>query len=230
MPALRLNFLQRTFRPLVDHSSTERPLLFLIRPYGRHEQPSFRFRQYSSTSPRSSSQSRPTPRSPPPPRIGLWDIFVSGYFQLLLTGGVFVFVGYQTALVFASKGTPHNWYLMPSVLAKQQQELRQPTYGSHQDYLKCIKEIKQVWAEKGKADKVSTDVEDLETHGYSDWSYHDAKPPSVVVWAESTAEVQEIVILSQKWKVPITPFAGGTSLEGHFSNVSSISTYRWVRA
>lgn len=64
------------------------------------------------------------------------------------------------------------------------------------------------------------DDSDLETHGVSDWSYHDAKKPTVVVWADSTDEVREIVKIATKWRVPITPFSGGTSLEGHFSSVS----------
>jgi D-lactate dehydrogenase (cytochrome) len=71
-------------------------------------------------------------------------------------------------------------------------------------------------------DKVSTDAADLESHGISDWSYHEEKRPTVVVWVESTEEVVEIVKIATRWRVPITPFSGGTSLEGHFSSVSHI--------
>ncbi len=42
----------------------------------------------------------------------------------------------------------------------------------------------------------------------------------MVVWVEDTKEVQEVVVVAQKYKVPITPFSGGTSLEGHYSSVS----------
>lgn len=35
----------------------------------------------------------------------------------------------------------------------------------------------------------------------------------------STEEVAEIVKISKQYRVPITPFSGGTSLEGHFSSV-----------
>jgi len=119
------------------------------------------------------------------------------------------------------KHLPPNHTLLPSKFAISQQERQQPQYGTSQDYTNAINELKVRWGKKeGKGDRVSTDVEDLQTHGISDWSYHEERRPSVVVWVESTEEVQEVVLIALKHKVPITPFSGGTSLEGHFSSVS----------
>jgi D-lactate dehydrogenase (cytochrome) len=145
--------------------------------------------------------------------------------QLTLFGVALLGIGYfigqassatQTAEVLESVNTS----LQPSVIGIANQEARQPVYGSLEDYKLAIRELKEKWGAKGKADKVSTDKEDLDTHGVSDWSYHEAKRPTVVVWAESTEEVQEVVLLARRYRVPITPFSGGTSLEGHFSSVS----------
>lgn len=108
--------------------------------------------------------------------------------------------------------------LLVSSLAIKMQEKNQPTYGSGDDYRAAMKEIKDLFASRGKADSVSTDEDDLLHHGVSDWSYHGAELPTVVVWVDNTAEVQYIMRIATKYRVPITPFSGGTSLEGHFSS------------
>ena len=41
----------------------------------------------------------------------------------------------------------------------------------------------------------------------------------------STEEVSTIVKIANKYKIPVTPYGGGTSLEGHFSGVRHISFY-----
>jgi D-lactate dehydrogenase (cytochrome) len=110
--------------------------------------------------------------------------------------------------------------LVHSAVAKDEQRLHQPQYGTKQDYMTAIREIEGLYMARGLGDRVSTDVEDLETHGVSDWSHHEAARPTVVVWVTSTDEVVEVVKVAKKHRVPITPFSGGTSLEGHFSSVS----------
>jgi len=51
-------------------------------------------------------------------------------------------------------------------------------------------------------------------HG-RDESYHDAFPPDVVVYPETTDEVSDIVKLCAARDVPVIPYGTGTSLEGH---------------
>lgn len=127
------------------------------------------------------------------------------------------FVVCQT--LYNSKKEPPT-FLLPSNLGIELQEKTQPVFGSVADYHKCIDEIRALYKAKGKEDSVSTDADDLRTHGVSDWSYHEAELPTVVCWVDSTEEVQDLVNISRKYRVPITPFSGGTSLEGHFSSVS----------
>ncbi len=63
-------------------------------------------------------------------------------------------------------------------------------------------------------DRVSTAASVREQHG-RDESYHPPHAPDAVVFAQSTAEVAEVVGLCARHKVPVIAFGTGTSLEGH---------------
>ncbi|ODN76548.1 hypothetical protein L202_05210 [Cryptococcus amylolentus CBS 6039] len=170
----------------------------LRRPLARSIRPQVLPRRFNSTVPPS--------RAPAAGISAAWYALSLALF----TGAGFLLGNVQTL--------PPSTSLQESSKAIAHQLQNQPSYGSRQDYLSAIKELQASWEKKGKGDKVSTDDADLETHGISDWSYHSAEKPTVVVWANSTEEVQEIVKISAKYKVPITPFSGGTSLEGHYSS------------
>ncbi|KAI5803365.1 hypothetical protein DFH27DRAFT_481420 [Peziza echinospora] len=68
---------------------------------------------------------------------------------------------------------------------------------------------------------VSTTESELSRHSTSDWSSHPRHPddplPFLVLYPSSTEEVSEIAKICHKRRLPITPFSGGTSLEGHFA-------------
>ncbi|KAI1976671.1 D-lactate ferricytochrome c oxidoreductase [Ophidiomyces ophidiicola] len=69
-------------------------------------------------------------------------------------------------------------------------------------------------------ENVSTEKVDLDTHSGSDWSSYTAKAsekPFLVVFPSTTEEVSRIMKICHDRKIPVTPFSGGTSLEGHFS-------------
>ena len=63
-------------------------------------------------------------------------------------------------------------------------------------------------------DRLSTAAAVRERHG-KDASYHPCVPPDAVAFPHSTQEVSEIVKVCARHKVPLVPFGGGTSLEGH---------------
>jgi len=63
-------------------------------------------------------------------------------------------------------------------------------------------------------DRLSTAAPVREQHG-KDASYHRCVPPDAVAFAQSTAEVSEIVKICARHKVPMIPFGSGTGLEGH---------------
>lgn len=43
--------------------------------------------------------------------------------------------------------------------------------------------------------------------------------PSVVVWPASTEDVVKVVKIAVKYRMPVIPYSGATSLEGHFRAV-----------
>jgi len=90
-------------------------------------------------------------------------------------------------------------------------------YASPSEAKKAIEELKSMFPDKGR---VMTEQETLETYGYSPNSYHHAAPHSVVVRVFSTEDVVKVVNVAKKWRMPITAYSGGTSLEGHFGGVS----------
>ena len=63
-------------------------------------------------------------------------------------------------------------------------------------------------------DQLSTAQAVREQHGRDESSFK-APPPAAVVFAESTADVADVVKLASQYAVPVIPFAAGSSLEGH---------------
>jgi D-lactate dehydrogenase (cytochrome) len=67
-------------------------------------------------------------------------------------------------------------------------------------------------------DAVSTDGEDLRAHGFSEWSSINISTlPVAVVYPKSTADVSALAKICHKYRVPIIPYSGGSSLEANFS-------------
>lgn len=70
------------------------------------------------------------------------------------------------------------------------------------------------------ADNISTSVDDLSAHSGSAWSSYANLPsdtPFAVVRPGSTEDVSGIMKICHARRIPVTPYSGGTSLEGHFA-------------
>ncbi|MEN0118175.1 MAG: FAD-linked oxidase C-terminal domain-containing protein [Agrobacterium cavarae] len=67
-------------------------------------------------------------------------------------------------------------------------------------------------------DRFSTSVALREQHGRGE-AHHAAALPAAVAFAETSAEVSEIVKLCASQNIPVIAFGAGTSLEGHLSAV-----------
>jgi len=67
-------------------------------------------------------------------------------------------------------------------------------------------------------DAVSTEDDVLHAHGYSEWSSTNIDQlPVAVVYPKTTEEVARIAKVATKYKVPMVPYSGGSSLEANFA-------------
>ncbi|KAJ6084473.1 hypothetical protein N7486_011273 [Penicillium sp. IBT 16267x] len=69
-------------------------------------------------------------------------------------------------------------------------------------------------------ENVSTTPGDLESHAGSDWSSYSRKEnekPFLILYPSTTEEVSRIMKVCHTRVIPVTPYSGGTSLEGHFA-------------
>ncbi|KAL4784483.1 hypothetical protein BJX76DRAFT_217316 [Aspergillus varians] len=69
-------------------------------------------------------------------------------------------------------------------------------------------------------ENVSTEHADLVSHAYSDWSSYkttENEKPFFVLYPSSTEDVSRIMKVCHQRLIPVTPYSGGTSLEGHFA-------------
>ncbi len=63
-------------------------------------------------------------------------------------------------------------------------------------------------------DRVSTRQADLDAHS-RDESFHPPHPPEVVVWPQNAPEISAILQHANAQRIPVTPWSGGSSLEGN---------------
>ncbi|KAJ7090782.1 FAD-linked oxidase-like protein [Mycena belliarum] len=91
---------------------------------------------------------------------------------------------------------------------------QQAEYGTPKQFDEAIEQLRSAFS--GRPDVVSTNPDDLKVHGVSSNTYHTGFDHSVVVYPESTEDVVTIVKIANKYRMPITPYSGATSLEGQF--------------
>jgi D-lactate dehydrogenase (cytochrome) len=66
---------------------------------------------------------------------------------------------------------------------------------------------------------VSTDSDDIDVHSYSQWSSTRTETkPVAIVRPKSTQQVSTIAKICTKYKVPMTPYGAGSSIEGNSSS------------
>ena len=71
--------------------------------------------------------------------------------------------------------------------------------------------------QKALGDKITVDEHELLAHGDTPNTYHKGASPSVVLFAESTEDVSVAMKIAYEHRMPVIPFSGGTSLEGHLT-------------
>ncbi|GKZ72975.1 hypothetical protein AnigIFM50267_009645 [Aspergillus niger] len=87
-------------------------------------------------------------------------------------------------------------------------------YADVPTMLRAVEEIKAIIG----PDNVSVDADDIELHGYSEWSTSNTTArPIAVLSPATTEEVSAIAKICTKYKVPMVPFGAGSSVEGNFA-------------
>lgn len=113
-------------------------------------------------------------------------------------------------------GAPKCNSIFPSSSTTPLSDLAPLKYGTAAEFDAAYREVTLLLGE----DNVSKSKETLDAHSDTYWNSHRAEPherPGIVCYPASTEDVSKIAQISHKYRVPIVPFAGGTSLEGHFT-------------
>ncbi|KAK5062831.1 hypothetical protein LTR84_004906 [Exophiala bonariae] len=122
----------------------------------------------------------------------------------LLAGGAAASVGYVFGVNDAGS---HSSELL-------ERKPKAPTYATKAQLEQAIQIVRNSLGD----DAISTDDEDLRAHGYSEWSSINIDQlPVAVVYPKSTEEVSQIVKIASRFKIPMIPYSGGSSLEANFA-------------
>ncbi|KAF9518892.1 hypothetical protein BS47DRAFT_1337778 [Hydnum rufescens UP504] len=90
-----------------------------------------------------------------------------------------------------------------------------PKYGSNEDFAAALRDLELSLTKE----QISVDTNVLHSHGFSMLNSNPGVPHSIVVYPQSTEDVVKIVNIARKWLIPVVPYSGGTSLEGHTSGI-----------
>ncbi|KAF7157724.1 hypothetical protein CNMCM6106_003577 [Aspergillus hiratsukae] len=98
--------------------------------------------------------------------------------------------------------------------ASQSESSKKPRYGTAKDFEKAIAELRTTLGD----DAISTDEDELQQHGYSEWSSVNAdRLPVAIAYPTCTEDVVKIAKVCHKYRMPMVPYSGGSSLEANFS-------------
>ncbi|SCU85650.1 LADA_0D08790g1_1 [Lachancea dasiensis] len=97
-------------------------------------------------------------------------------------------------------------------------ELESPQYcRDGKKFEEAVARLKEVL--KNDAECYSVSKSDLEAHSDTYFNTHKAtqeQRPQIILFPRSTHDVSEIMKICHEYAIPVIPFSGGTSLEGHF--------------
>lgn len=137
---------------------------------------------------------------------------VSRNFKILAASSLLLLSG---ATAYSLNGALSNEVKFPEGSTTKLSDLEAPKYGNMDDFVKAREEIVKIVGESN----VATSRSEIEQHSDTYFNSHHPKEnqkPQIVIFPSSTEEVSEILKIAYKYKIPIIPFSGGTSLEGHY--------------
>lgn len=129
---------------------------------------------------------------------------------MVATAGLFF--TYQSSSI-SNDDSKSSLYPESSITALS--DLTPPKYASIEDFDKAKKEIEKIVG----SDNLASSRSELDSHSDTYFNSHhalDDQRPQLIVFPSSTEEVSQILKITHKYRIPIIPFSGGTSLEGHY--------------
>lgn len=105
--------------------------------------------------------------------------------------------------------------LFPLTSTTKLSDLKPPKYCTDSELQQAISEIKAIIGEKN----VTNSEAEINGHFDNGFTTHPPKPHQKARWiiyGTSTEEISEIMKILHKYSVPVVPYSGGSSLEGHF--------------
>ncbi|KAF5964711.1 putative d-lactate dehydrogenase (cytochrome) [Fusarium bulbicola] len=118
------------------------------------------------------------------------------------------------ASALSATATTIGGTLLYTIVSHDEHKDDDPHYASRAEMELAVEEIRKALGE----DAVSIEDEILHSHGYSDWSTINIdRLPVAVTFPKTTEEVSTIAKICNKRRVPMIPYSGGSSVEGHFS-------------
>lgn len=92
-----------------------------------------------------------------------------------------------------------------------------PDYCDPSTFEKALVELKKVL--DNDTENFTTSQADLDSHSDTYFNSHHAEAhqrPEIILFPRNTNDVSELLKICHKFSIPVIPFSGGTSLEGHF--------------
>ncbi|KAG5802906.1 hypothetical protein H9Q74_012887 [Fusarium xylarioides] len=118
------------------------------------------------------------------------------------------------ASALSATATTIGGTLLYTIVSHDKQKDDDSHYASRAEMELAVEEIRQALGE----DAVSIEDEILHSHGYSDWSTINIdRLPVAVTFPRTTEEAATIAKICHERRVPMIPYSGGSSVEGHFS-------------
>ncbi|KAE8354422.1 hypothetical protein BDV28DRAFT_85045 [Aspergillus coremiiformis] len=106
-----------------------------------------------------------------------------------------------------------GYALVSRLQSTQSDDANRVKYADNHAMIKGIKIIEETLGDHS----VSWDKEEIQIHGYSELSTSNCQArPMAIVRPKTTEEVSFIARTCSAYKIPMIPFAGGSSVEGHF--------------
>lgn len=142
----------------------------------------------------------------------MWKRLLSSTSSRLVTGVVTVastsFFAYRYG-----QASSTGQSLLPLGSTAKLSSLKPPQYCPEQEIPNVMSKIQQLGI------SVVNSKPEIDHHTGNDFTTHKPLPnevPQFIIYPDSTEQVSQALKILNEYKVPVVPFSGGTSLEGHF--------------